>query len=113
MRPRRVQGSPRGGPGARGVPSAAPGLDFGPPRAPFWAPFGAIFLSVFATLFGAISESFFGAVLDSLEVQIWDILETIRCPILVRKTVPFQRAFPGAPGHRHSVKKLVFHWRVV
>ena len=108
-----VQGSSRGGPGARRVPSGAPGHDFGAPRAPIWVPFWSIFLHVFRYFFEAISASFFDAVLGPSGVHFGSILETFRYPNFLIESVAFQRTSPGAPSHPRKVKKLDFHWTVV
>ena len=99
-----VQGSSRGGPGARGGPSGAPGHDFGPPRASFWVPFWSIFWYNFTLFSEAISASFLDAVLVPFGVQFWVVLEALWELNFVIKSLTFQSTFPGDPGHRHSAK---------
>ena len=107
--PREVQGRSW----CPGVPWGAPGLDFGPPPAPFWTPFWSIFCDVFAYFFRAISATFFNHIMHRFGVYFWMIFETFSCPNFVTKSNTFQRTSPGAPSHRHRVKKLDFHWTVV
>ena len=103
------QGRSRGGPGARGVPLGAPGLDFGSPRASFSVPFWSNFGHVFLYFFGAISASFFYAILELFGCHFGVILDTFWRRNCSMKSVTFQRTSPGAPGHPH----LDFHRREV
>ena len=63
----------RGAPGEvlvpGGVPSGAPGHDFGPPRAPFWFHFEVFFQHVLAYFLETISASFLDTVLDAFGVH--------------------------------------------
>ena len=89
MRSRGAQGRSQGGPRARGVPSGAPGLDFGVPRTPFWVPFWSNFGYAFLYFFGTISASFFDVVLSSFGDHFGIIFETFWYPNSFMKSVTF------------------------
>ena len=78
MRSRGVQGWSQGGPGARGVPSGAPGLDFGPPPGAILGTileqFWACFLILFFSNFCIILSCYFGAVWEPFWSNFGDIL---------------------------------------
>ena len=113
MRSRWVQETSRGGPGARGVPSGPPGVDFGSLWAPFWVPFWSNSWYVFLYFFGAILASILDAVLTLFGDHSEVTLETLWCPKFRMKSVTFQRTSPGAPSYHYKVKKLDFCGRVV
>ena len=88
-----MAGRSQGGPGARGVPSGAPGLDFRSPRAPFQVQFLRIFGYVFVYFFGASSASLFDAVLAPSGARFGIILDPFSYQILSVKSATFSRTF--------------------
>ena len=108
MRSWGVQGRSWGGPGARGVPSGAPGLDFRLPRAPFWVPFWSNFWYVLQYFFEAISGLFFDAVLVAFGCHFGVVLQTFWRPNFDTKGVKFSGASPERTWMPPGSKSLIF-----